>query len=315
MKKIIDDKRIMYKVCDMYYRQDLTQQQISKKLKISRPSVSKLLTNAKKCGIIKININDSFKNKYFDLEKKLEQKYSLKEVIVVENCAHTDELQQLLARSCAQYLSRTIGEGNKIGVSMGKTLYHIAEYVEKTHIKNTTFVPLIGGVGQLQIEVHTNQIVVDLAKSFGGDYQLLHAPALVSSHSMKEQLKEENYIKPIFDMMNSVDIAVLGIGCLSEKSTLMQTGYYTADNFSLLRKKGAIGDICMYFYDENGNTEQFEVNKKVFATDIDNLKSIKYSIGVAGGEEKYHAIKGAIAGGFINVLITDYSVAKKLCED
>ena len=39
------------------------------------------------------------------------------------------------------------------------------------------------------------------------------------------------------------------------------------------------------------------------------------TIGIAGGMDKEKAIKGAVAGGYVNTLITDYKCALKLMED
>ena len=48
----------MIAVARMYYEEDMNQNQIAKKLGISRPLVSVLLKEAKACGIVKTTIND-----------------------------------------------------------------------------------------------------------------------------------------------------------------------------------------------------------------------------------------------------------------
>ena len=37
MRKVIDDPRLMVRVCDLYYNQGISQQQIAKDLNLSRP--------------------------------------------------------------------------------------------------------------------------------------------------------------------------------------------------------------------------------------------------------------------------------------
>ena len=43
MRKVIDDPRLMVRVCDLYYNQGISQQQIAKDLNLSRPTVSRVL--------------------------------------------------------------------------------------------------------------------------------------------------------------------------------------------------------------------------------------------------------------------------------
>lgn len=47
---------------------------------------------------------------------------------------------------------------------------------------------------------------------------------------------------------------------------------------------------------------------------IDKLRAVKRTVGVAGGNRKLAAIRGALKGGWINVLITDRFTAASLIE-
>ena len=58
MKKIVDDERMMLRVCDLYYNRDVSQSDIAKLMGISRPTVAKLLQSAKQKEIVKIIICD-----------------------------------------------------------------------------------------------------------------------------------------------------------------------------------------------------------------------------------------------------------------
>ena len=54
MKKVSDDTKLMVKVCDLYYNNDMKQEEIASKLSISRATISRILKNAKSEGIVKI---------------------------------------------------------------------------------------------------------------------------------------------------------------------------------------------------------------------------------------------------------------------
>jgi len=54
------------------------------------------------------------------------------------------------------------------------------------------------------------------------------------------------------------------------------------------------------------------INNRIVSIDESSLKKIPLGIGVGGGESKAVPISAALKGGFLDILITDSSVAKFL---
>jgi DNA-binding transcriptional regulator LsrR (DeoR family) len=79
-----------------------------------------------------------------------------------------------------------------------------------------------------------------------------------------------------------------------------------------MKRKNAAGDICMQSYNEDGDARDFESNRKVFGVSLENLRNIETVIAVGGGASKLGAIRGAIKGGYISVLVTNYSNGAEL---
>ena len=121
MKKVIDDERLMVKICDMYYNQDLNQKVISAQLGLSRPTVSRIISNGKERGIVKIIIDNLEGTDYVELEREIENLYGLREVIVVDTKKDIEDQKNEIGRAAAQYLERVVKDGNIVGVSMGTT--------------------------------------------------------------------------------------------------------------------------------------------------------------------------------------------------
>jgi DNA-binding transcriptional regulator LsrR (DeoR family) len=48
---------------------------------------------------------------------------------------------------------------------------------------------------------------------------------------------------------------------------------------------------------------------------LEQLKNVNRAIGIAGGSRKFSAIRGALRGKLINILVTDSCTAKKLAAD
>ena len=315
MKKVVDNARLMVKVCDLYYNQNISQQQIGKQLNLSRPTVSRLLSSARDLGIVQINISNLEAVKYWEIERQIESKFKLKDVIIVDSQANDDLLLEQLGKSAANYLSYVIKSGTTVGISMGKTLYHMTRNIHNPEAQDVTFVPLIGGLGQLRTELHSNSLAESLAREYRGRFAPIYAPARVSTSTIRNELmREEAVAKPI-ELMKHLDVAIVGIGYPNNRSSIRATGYFKENEMEELIEKKVGGDICMQFFDENGDTKPFKSDNFVVGIDINKLKKVPVSIGIAGGLEKLPSIKGAIRGGFINRLITDIQCASVLASE
>ncbi|MCD8020245.1 MAG: sugar-binding transcriptional regulator [Clostridiales bacterium] len=314
MKKVVDDVRLMVKVCDMYYNQNLSQQVIGNTLNLSRPTVSRLLVSAREKGIVQITVSNLESIAHWELERKLEKMYALKEVIIVDSGSTEKEQKEILGSAAGQYLNTTIKDGYTVGVSMGSTLYQVVHHMPEPTAKGVTFVPLIGGMGQLRMDLHSNNLAESLAKIYEGRFVPLHAPARVSSKDVRDEFMKEKSLAETLNIARHLDVAILGIGYPFKNSAITATGYFKENEIENLKKKNVAGDICMQFFDVTGNTSPFEKDNYVIGIDIHNLCTISHSVGIAGGIDKISSIRGALRGHYINTLITDICCAEALAS-
>ena len=320
MKKIVDDWRLIYKVCSLYYEDDMRQQEVSEYLGISRATVSRMLQKGKESGIVRVEVINPVQFSYNKLEKALERKYGLKEVIVVESSAldtKTESVSRMYERA-ALYLSQFFKDGDWIGVTMGHTLHNIVKTnraFEKD--KKLMFVPIVGGIGQStigKVDVQSNRIAQEFSKKFGGTYTQFLSPAVFSDQKAMEYFLKEKSVSYIFDDFQKLDTLVMGIGIPQRvESTLVRAGYITGEKLEEFANDGMAGDIALHFFDEDGNTEKFRAfNERVAGMPLEMMRKVRNRIGIAGGENRAEAIRGAIKGGFINMLITNIDAAEKL---
>ena len=315
MRKVIDDAHLMVKVCDLYYNQNISQQQIAKSLNLSRPTVSRLLSSAREQGIVQLSISNLDEIKYWEMERRLEKEYRLRNVLIVDSAETEDDLKEVLGSAASRYLEYTIKDGYTVGVSMGSTLYQVVTSLSNPLAKDVTFVPLIGGMGQLRMELHSNSLAETLSRTYGGDFVPLHAPARVSSGAIRDELIREESLNKAIRLAEHLDVAVVGIGYPNEGSAIKATGYFKENEIELLKNRNVAGEICMQFYDISGDTSPYQNDNNVIGMDIHKLRNVPYSIGIAGGLEKLGAIRGALAGHYINALITDIQCASALLEE
>lgn len=314
MKKIIDDIRLIYKCCSLYYEDNMSQQEISKTLQISRPSVARMIKSGRASGIVKIEIKNPDNLIFANMERELEKKFGLEEVVIAPS-NNADMINEDLAKEVIRFITRIAENKEYIGVTMGMTLRNITRAslsnVEKLRC---TFVPIIGGIGESQYDVHSNYIAMAFANIFKANCLQFFAPLMFSKLDLLHNFLKEESMQSILKSFNKITTVIMGIGILNkEHSTILKTGYITEKMFDDFVKRGAVGDIAMQFFNKHGNVENFNsFNKLVSGMPIDKLKKVRRKIGIATGAGKVESVVGAINGKFVNILIIDSDCAQAL---
>lgn len=309
-----DDRRTMAKIATLYYFEGWTQAKIAKKYNVSRPVISKVLQRAKDDGIIEIYIKDENVHN-IELERKLEKKFNLQEVIVVSTSNLSDEMiRKAIGKASVSYITRAIDDHPKIGISWGTTIASIVEEFPFIKKESTYIVPLVGGMGQSNVNIHVNQLAYELAKKINGRCTYLYAPAMVETRELRDRLIESEDIASVLYEGKQVDMAIVGIGDPFQNHTMKNIGYLKDEDIEELKKANVVGDINSKFFDENGIQVEHSLNDRVIGIDLEELKKIKLVIGVAFGEYKAQSIYAALKNDYLNALIIDDTTAELLLK-
>jgi len=312
--------RLISKVSTLYYDQEYTQQEIANRLELSRPKVSRLLKQAKETGIVKITVSYPQGN-FVDLESKLENKYDLNEVIIVEvNREDSDQskkhIKSQLGTAAANHLVRTITEGDVIGVTWGTTLQAMADKMIPVQTENVHIVQMLGGFGPPEAKTHAMDISKRLSQSLNSRLTLLQSPGIVDSPEIRQVLITDRRVKNALNLFSRIKKAYVGIGAISTNRVLhKENAEISSEIQQKILNSDAVGDIGLNFFDREGKSIKTGFQDRFIGMTLEQLKNIKTVVGIAGGDEKYEAVKGALAGKYIDVLITDQYTAKKLLED
>lgn len=318
MKKIIDDIRLIYKCCSLYYEDNMSQQEISEVLQISRPSVARMIKSGRKSGIVNIEIKNPDNLMFANMERELEKKFGLEEVVIA--ATNNTEfgasmVNENLAQEMVKFLNRIAEDREYIGVTMGMTLRNLT-HVQLNNVEKLkcTFVPIVGGIGESRYDIHSNYIAMAFANLFKADCLQFFAPLVFSKPDLLNDFLQEESMQSILKSFNKISTVIMGIGIPDRAhSTILKAGYINEEMFDDFIKKGVVGDVAMQFFDKDGNVEKFNAfNKLVAGMPIEKLKKIRRRIGVATGATKAVSVVGAIKGGFVNILIIDSECAKSL---
>jgi len=303
------EEHLLIKVAENYYINDLTQQQIADKMNISRVKVSRILSKAKKMGLVEIRIKYPT-NRNIQIEKKIEDIFNLKEALITSSDYKSKyQILNEVARFTARYLIENIKNGDVLGISWGKTLKIIASYLEYCG-KKIEIVQMLGNTSPNDIS--GDEIVRNFSKAFVSRYYLLPAPAIVDNERLKNMLMSDSKIIEIFKKLNSVTFSIISIGNLSKESTFVSSGYLNNNDLKILAESRAVGNFCGVFFDRYGNICSTITNKRVIGIEFEKLKIIPNVVAVSSGREKAQAILGALRTGAINILITDESTALEI---
>ncbi len=308
--------RLLSKVSELYYLQQHTQQQIANRLHVSRPKVSRLIQQAREEGIVQINVVS--RGSFLELETDLEQRYKLEEVLIVDaDAASGDQmLRQQLGTAAAAYLLRTLAAGDILGVTWGRTLQALVQSLQPQSPNDVQVVQMMGGFGPPEAETHAADLSRRLAQLLAGSLTLLPAPGIVDRAESRDVLLKDRYVQAAIDLFSQLTVAYVGIGALSTNPVFEHDGaVLPAADYEALVQAGAIGDIAMRFFDADGQPVTTSLDERTIGITLDALQQVPRVVGVASGAQKVAAIRAAIRGGLIDVLITDHPTAIQLQTD
>ena len=313
----IDELRLMAKVARMYYTQGMRQADICERLHIHQSTVSRVLKRAEREGIVRTTVSLP-SGTYTELEEGLQSAFGLDEAVVVDCLDDEQQIAHDLGAAAAFYVETTLKPRDVIGISSWSAA--LLEMVNAMHPtqkwKNTRVVQILGGVGSPNAEVHATQVTRRLAGLIGGEATLLPAPGVVGSREAREVLMKDRFVREALDLFPAVTLALVGIGATEPSRALASSGnVFSPRELGGLAAKGAVGDICLRFFDESGAQVVTELNDRVISMELDQLRAVHRVVAVAGGKRKLAAIRGALAGGLVKVLITDLNCAKLLVAD
>lgn len=308
------DYRLLAKVAKLYYEQGLRQREIADRLHLSRPKVSRLINQAHDEGIVQIIIIPRPGN-YHELEDEVEEKFNLHEVIITEvNPVDTQEIvSEKIGMTAADYLLRTLQDKDVLGVSWGTTISAMVNALQPTVAKKTQIVQLIGGLGPPEAEAHANILCQRMSQILRSKLTLISAPGIVDTQEIRQIFLSDRYVQAAFDLFSSIDVAYVGIGAPTPNSVIMRDGsIITQKELEYLKALGAVGDIALRFFDAEGQLVRSTIDERVIGISLEEIQQIERVVGIAGGPQKPEVIRGALKGGWVNVLVTDQITAEQL---
>jgi DNA-binding transcriptional regulator LsrR (DeoR family) len=299
---------LMHEAATLYYEQDATQAEVAARLGLSRATVSRLLSEARRAGIVRIEVVAPVDRDLEALGRQLAGAVGLRAAWISGVPARGPVGEALAPALSAALRAVELRHGDVLLVSTGRTIYEAAQGALPA-LPGLTLAPMIGGQDEPEVWYAPNEIIRQFAVRVGGDPVFLYAPAL-PGEGLHDTLLDDPSTRRVFDLWARARCAVLGVGAppLSRASLPR----FIASDTSSLRE--AVGDVCSRFYDASGAGVAFPGSERLIATSFERLREIPTTIALAAGEVKVPSILTGAASGYFNQLVTDSATALALLD-
>jgi DNA-binding transcriptional regulator LsrR (DeoR family) len=310
----IDELRLMTKVAHLYYVHKLKQADICEQLGLHQSTISRLLKRAERDGIVRVTVSAA-SGIHPELEDALQSEFGLRSAIVVDCSGDEAQIARDLGSAAAYYLETTLKHDDVIGISAWSAA--LLGMVNAMHghqrWKSIRVVQILGGVGSPDAEVHATQLTRRLAQAAGGTATLLPAPGVTGTADARRVLLKDPFVREAVSLFRAVTVAMVGIGAIEPSRAIASSGnVFSPRELKHLAHLGAVGDICLRFFDAHGRPVASPMNERVISMELSDLVKVRRVVAVAGGRRKLAAIRGALAGKLVNELITDVQTAEHL---
>src|SRR6202451_3284861 len=257
-------EELLLRVAWFYYKDELTQDEIAKRLSVSRASVGRMLDRARKIGLVSINLNADHLDA-FEVSRQLRQTFGLAEALVIpDHEAEVGDHQSLNARlglGGAQFISTHLRPGETLGVGWGDTVARVIASTNFGAVGPVHMVALTGGV-----DAYLRAFLSSKGDGAGeGDVRrdaVLHTPIVAPPPELAAALKAEPAIQQVLTQACGVEQALVGVGTPTADATIVQMGYLAADDVRQLRDRGVVGDILGQFFDADGQVVSLPIHDR-----------------------------------------------------
>jgi DNA-binding transcriptional regulator LsrR (DeoR family) len=309
-----EQQRLMAVVARLYHVHGVRQRTIAERLDMSQARVSRLLRQAEDYGIIRtvLVVPDGL---HPHLEDRLEHAYGLVEAHVVDVPGGDEAVPQTLGAAAARYLAGATVSGAVVGfTSWSTTLQEMTLGLQGLPRSGTTHVvEMLGDLGSPPLQHRAAQATQRLAEALVPIPCTCGPPALRAARSPASSRSRTHTCSTHSRLLDQLDVAFVGIGPSAVHSSLREgDNFFSSEQLAAVRSQGAVGQLNQRFVDAQGKPVETTLDDLVVGVSLCQLRRARRRIVVAGGSSKHDALAAALAGGWVDVLMTDRTTANHL---
>ena len=293
-------------VARRFYLEGRSKVDIADELGVSRFQVARMLDEAQRLGMVRVSIElpsalDAARS------DQLQRHLGLRRVIVVDVADQPEEqTRQAVGAVMAGLLGELVEEDQTLGVACSRTIVQMVSSVES--LAPCTVVQIGGTMAGTDPDLGGAEIVSRLARVSGGQGHPVYAPLLVRDASLVAGLRAESGIAATVARYDRLDVAVVPIGGWSATTSTVH-GALTRAERADARRRGVVGEVTGRLFDADGRHPAVPVDDRLMAITLEQLRAVPLVLGSAYGAERAVAVRAAVRGGLVDVLVLDSSAA------
>jgi DNA-binding transcriptional regulator LsrR (DeoR family) len=310
------DGNLLAEVAWLYYGLDRTQDQIAQESGLSRPTVSRMLREARERGIVEIRVRYPFQT-VTDLEERLKARLGLADcrVLAAQTGADLgpgDDVPARVGALAAKLLQARLPDAAVLGMGWGSMVCRVVASGYLANKPSATVAQIQGSIGGDSEEIDGAWLITALGRALGAKAHTLSAPMVVADRAVRQGLLRDQHIRQTLEVGKRADALLVGVGAVSPQSGLYRAGYLNDADLAFIRGEGAVGDVCGSYFAFDGGLRPLEMNERMVALPAEAMLGAGLRVGVSCGAEKALPNVGAARSGLVNVLITDDRAAVEM---
>lgn len=306
---VSDDRReLIVEAAWLHHEFGLTQDEVARRLGVSRSTVSRVLAEAERLGIVQVVVTVPMRREA-RLAAALGRHLGIPATVGARVGDETSSAAA--ARAAARLVERIAGTGRlTIATSWGRTLSVMARLVRPRAAAGIQVVDAVGhaGGGRFVPAAHVSQ---SLAAALGAAVIHVPAPAFVAEASTRAALLASPAVAQALEVARSADLILVSVGIVGSASLLVEEGLVDPSAAEAVVRAGAAGEILGRWYEEAGR-DVTGPGPVAVGLSLDDLRGAKRVIAVAGGAGKAGAVQAAVAGGIVHEVVVDDELAEAL---
>ncbi|MCC4245968.1 sugar-binding transcriptional regulator [Stappia indica] len=295
----------------LYYVAGNTQDEIARKLGVSRQSAQRLVSLAVTERLIKVRLDHPIA-RCMELGRNLADRFGLRSCEVVPSDPATPSSIVGIAQAAAGEMERHLksNEPKIIAFGTGRALRASVDQLPTMDCPQHKVVSLLGNM-MSDGSASAYNVIIRMADRVNARHYPMPLPVFARSKRERTLLHNQEPVHNILELAKDADVTFVGVGNMGETAPLFVDGFISRDEMSALTAAGAIGEITSWVYDRNGELIEGLTNDLVASAPLGKARD-KPVIGIAAGEAKVDAILGALRGELLNGLITNELTAERL---
>lgn len=303
-------EQLAVRIAHCYYNLGMTQQQIATELGIGRTRVIKLLNDARKRGLVSVQINSPLLENIELAEAMAKQWSLLSAEVCLSHASDEHQLASQIGAAAGDAILPLLHDDMTIGLGWGITLKEMVLQLNSFPLRDVSVVSLLGSLTR-RSTVTRFEATTAFAAKLNAECLYLPAPIICDSEQTRELLMTQTMFQDIHQRALNADIAIVSIGGL-DSSTIREVKMVGDEEYQSVLNNGAIGNFLGYFIDSDAELADHPVNRRVIGISGKVFTGIPRRVMVSGGKSKVKALKAVLDRGLITDIVTDVATAREL---